>query len=231
MIKGVIWDMDGVISDTQHIHATVESRLLQRYDILLSPEEITRRFAGVRPSEFLTALLKEKGHSNVDISRLITEKWQLMQETAEAEVTPIPGTVELVRALHKAGIKQAVASASLKQYVTTVLRRLDVYDLFDAVVTGDQVQKGKPDPMIFLTAAKRISISPHECIVIEDGYTGMLAAKRAAMTCIGLIDENDHREYPADYRIPCMKFLDVAVIQSADESSSKLHKWLNKHKG
>ena len=229
MITDVIWDLDGTISDTQHFHAEAESRLLQRYGIRLPAQDITHRYAGVKTSEFFRALLQENGHDDVDADALEAEKWDFMLASAEKGVTQIPGAVQLIYALQQAGIRQAIGSASILRYVDTVLQKLDIYGVFDAIVTGDQVAKGKPDPEIFLTAAKRMSANPLECMVIEDGQSGMLAARRAGMTCVGLVNPGDKRAYPAQYRIPSLSVLDVRTIRHANESfeTNMLLPWLN----
>ncbi|MBP9771895.1 MAG: HAD family phosphatase, partial [Candidatus Pacebacteria bacterium] len=184
MINTVIFDMDGVISDTQKLHAKVESQMLAKFGIFLSPEEITMRYAGVRTREFLSDLLDKQGAS-YDIEALLKEKWAAMEKAAQEEVEEVPGSIALITDLHQRGIPIAVASASNLEYVRTVLQKLGVFESFQAIVTGDMVQKGKPDPESFLLAAEKLGVLPHECLVIEDGISGMEAAHRASMQCIG----------------------------------------------
>jgi len=193
MIKGVIFDMDGVISATQIIHATVESKILARYGVNITPQEISARYSGVRPSEFFDELLKKTGKS-YDLNALMAEKWATVEKLAMVSVDPVEGAVELIKRLHKEGYPLAVASSSYSDYVNVVLKQLDVLKYFSFVVTGDLVSKGKPDPECFLLAATKIKIDPKNCLVIEDGISGMKGAKTAGMYCIGLV-EDKNKEY------------------------------------
>ena len=195
MIEAVIFDMDGVISDTQKLHAKVESELLLRYGVDLSPDEITRRYAGVKTREFFAELLDEKGLS-YDIDVLIEEKWIKMREFTSAPVDCIEGALQLIKSLFDDGYLLAVASASNFDYVNSVLESLNVKDYFSCVVSGDMVKRGKPNPEIFLLAASRLGVNPESCVVIEDGISGMQAARDANMKCIGLVGDK-RGSYPA----------------------------------
>jgi len=194
MIKGIIFDMDGVISDTQKLHAQIESKLLSRFGIKLSPEEISKKYSGVRTRDFFNELLQtQKQAYNVD--ELMAEKWQEMRKFAAESIDPMPGAIELIKKLAAGKYPMAVASASNIDYVKTVLETLDIYSYFSALVSGDMVSKGKPDPESFLLAAIKINIAPENCLVIEDGVSGMQAAKNANMYCIGLVKNKDEN-YP-----------------------------------
>lgn len=194
MIQGIIFDMDGVISDTQKLHSLVECELLNRHGIGITPEEITRKYAGVRTKEFFDALLSQCGQE-YDLEELAKEKWIKMEELAAESVDEIPGSVELIKMFYQNRLPLAVASASNLKYVQSVLGTLKVADYFNSLISGDMVSKGKPDPEIFLLAASKINVSPENCLVIEDGVSGMIAAKSANMKCVGLV-QNKEKEYP-----------------------------------
>lgn len=181
--------MDGVISNTQKIHSKVESELLQRYNIFFSPEEITQKYAGVKTREFFNMLLKTQ-HREYNLDSLMNEKWSKMEEVASISVDAIPGSIDLIKTLFKE-YPLAVASASNLNYVQRVLQTLEVIDYFTYIVSGDMVSKGKPDPESFLLAASKINIPPPLCLVIEDGRSGMVAAKSANMKCIGLVSDKN----------------------------------------
>jgi len=194
MIAGVIFDMDGVISDTQKLHARVESGLLGRYGIDISPDEITKKYAGVNTRTFFGDILKNK-LGQYDLDALMQEKWDQMKIMAAQSVDQIEGSIELIKRLHDSGYKLAVASASNLSYVERVISSLNLNKYFIFLASGDMVIKGKPDPEIFLLAASKIGIKPEACLVIEDGTSGMKAASVANMKCIGLVNSLD-REYP-----------------------------------
>jgi HAD superfamily hydrolase (TIGR01509 family) len=192
MIKAIIFDMDGVISDTQKLHSQVESQLLARHGIKISPKEISKKYSGVRTKEFFEDLLKGK---NCDLDELIDMKWKEMKKLASLNADEIPGAIKLIKKLRNEGFVLAVASASNLDYVKTILNSLNIIPYFKTIVSGDMVSKGKPDPESFLLAAKKINLNPKECLVIEDGISGMEAAKKAGMNCIGLVSDKN-RSYP-----------------------------------
>ncbi len=195
--QAVIFDMDGVISDTQIVHATVESGLLHEYGIDLTPAEITRRFAGVQNREMFPQLFTEYDKVLSSLKELVNEKWRRM-EKYEGEIAEVPGTRECIESLKAQGIPLAVASASKLSYVHMVLNKLGLSETFNAICSAEEVAKGKPEPDVFLLAATRLNITPPDCIVIEDGISGMIAAHRGGMRCIGLVREGNPTDYPAD---------------------------------
>ena len=191
--------MDGVISDTQKLHAQVESELLGRFRVSISPEEITLRYAGVKTTEFFEELLRTQ-EVKYDLNLLMAEKWSKMEELASKSVDAVDGSIELIKKLYSQGYPLAVASASNLTYVQSVLITLGVKNNFRYIVSGDMVSRGKPDPESFLLAASKIKVKPKNCLVIEDGLSGMEAAKRGGMYCIGLVPRKD-QNYPTNNQV------------------------------
>lgn len=206
MNKAIIFYMDGVISDTQYSQAKIESNILARYGCVISPEEMTKKYAGVRAEIFFSELLAGK---DVDIDAILREKVELAIKDAKAQVPEIPGAISLINKAKEAGLKIAVASGSTLEYVNVVLKKLNVFDKFDAVVSSEEVKNGKPEPDVFLLAAKRIGVTPENCIVIEDGISGMIAAKKAGMLSIGLVKDRNDNSYPADIRVESLKEINL----------------------
>jgi HAD superfamily hydrolase (TIGR01509 family) len=194
MIQGIIFDMDGVISDTQKLHSKVESELLSRYRIQISPEEITKKYSGVRTKEFFDRLLKTQ-KIKYDLDLLMKEKGSQMENFASESIDAINGSIELIQRLASKGYPLAVASASNLNYVKTVLKTLRVIDHFPYIISGDMVTKGKPDPESFLLASSKLKIAPENCLVIEDGFSGMVAAIDCGMKCVGLVKKLNE-QYP-----------------------------------
>jgi HAD superfamily hydrolase (TIGR01509 family) len=194
MIKAVIFDMDGVISDTQKLHAKVEEEILSRFGICISSEEITKRYAGVKTNEFFDELLKRQ-EQPYNLDQLMEEKWKRMEELASKSIDEIEGATKLIQGLYNSGFKMAVASASNQIYVKNVIRSLGLEKYFKFLISGDMVSSGKPSPEIFLLAASKLEVNPINCLVIEDGVSGMQAAKAGNMKCIGLVDSKN-KEYP-----------------------------------
>lgn len=195
--KAVIFDMDGVISDTQNMHAAVEEKMLNERGINISADEITKRFAGVSGKEMFSAIFSKYG-KEADIDELVQEKRERVFEAAKGNIKEIPGTREFIEFLFKRNIPLAVASASRHKFIDLVLSELGLKDRFKTVVSSEDVKKGKPAPDIFLLAAEKMGVDPKKCIVVEDGVSGMIAARSAGMKCIGLVREDAFMGYPAD---------------------------------
>jgi len=196
-IKAVIFDMDGVLSDTEKVYAAVESDLLGRYGINFSVEEFTDQYAGVPSNVFLKEIL-DKHKIKADVNKLVKEKWERVNRAVRKRVIPMPGVFKLIDKCERRKLKLAVGTSSKPDFAWTILKKLGIERKFEAVVTINDVKKGKPHPDIFLLAAKKLGVKPTNCLVIEDGRSGMTAAKAAGMKCIGLVKNKNSKDYPAD---------------------------------
>ncbi len=213
MTKAIIFDMDGVISDTQKLHSLVESEILARFNINITPDEITQRYSGVKTKEFISKLLTDKA-VEFDINMLMAEKWQKMAALASQAVDPVDGIFELLDLCKKLNLKTAVGTASSIAYATQVLQSLNLFEKFDFIATSDMVKAGKPEPDIFLLAAEKIGMLPVDCVVIEDGINGLIAANRAGMKCIGLVKNIDDRKYPTKNQVLSLHEIDESYLNS-----------------
>jgi HAD superfamily hydrolase (TIGR01509 family) len=204
-MPAIIFDMDGVLSDTQTLHASVESELFAARGVTLSPDEITERYAGVADPEFFRAVLGS-GLDDRALDEVIREKWVRMMERAAGAIRPIEGALELVGTLAAGGTPLAVASGSPRAFIDHVLDVLGIGACFPVRVGSDEVARGKPAPDVFLLAASRLKVDPRRCTVIEDGVAGMRAAARAGMRCIALVAD-PARPVPADARVSTLREL------------------------
>lgn len=181
----VIFDMDGVISDTQKFHSAVESALLKRHGIEMSPDEITHRYSGYATAKMFEELFAAANLPAPDINALTAEKYDRLIAMATGNIVGIPGIAALVRMLADAGVPLAVASASRPDFIRLVLSSLEIESCFHHLTSGREVEHGKPAPDIFLLAATRLGVEPDRCVVIEDANNGVRAAKAAGMKCVG----------------------------------------------
>lgn len=204
--------MDGVIADTQVLHSTTESKLLKEHGIDLDPVEITRRYAGTPDKLFFPKVFKDAEKVLESAEKIIEEKWRRMFSSRDEHIRPMPGAVGLIKKLHERNIPLAVASASRRNFIEKVLKVLEVESCFDVLVSGDEVEHGKPAPDIFLLAAQRLDVNPMECVVIEDGLAGMKAAKAANMRCVALLSHVTVEESPADENVFSMDDITLEML-------------------
>ena len=186
-IKGVIFDLDGVIVSTDEYHCESWIRLAQDYNIYFD-REINNQLRGLSRTESLEIFLKRSMRSYSDSEKLAmaSQKNQYYLELLD-KLSPkdiLPGVLELIDTMKSRSIKLAIGSSS--KNCPAILERIELSGCFDVCVDGNQVLYGKPNPEIFLKAAEALTLSPEECVVIEDGAPGMEAAHAAGMKVLGV---------------------------------------------
>ena len=197
----VIFDMDGVLVDSEPLYMAVERQSFARYGVELDESEQSR-FVGTSQQQMWREIKRMYG-LEVAIADLMAEhQRQVLRVLAQSPLVPMPGVTRLITELAALGIPCALASSSPRQLVECVLSRIGLDEAFVQVVCGDEVRLSKPDPEIFLRAAARLEVAPHRCLVIEDSRHGVTAAKAAGMQCIGLMNPNsgDQSLEGADWR-------------------------------
>jgi len=187
LIKACIFDLDGVIVDTAHYHFLAWRRLAKEIGIDLTIED-NERLKGVSRMQSLEIILELGGISlsEHDKETLANKKnsWfvDYLERMAPEEI--FPGVKSLIKDLRGLGIKVALASSS--KNAKTVIQLLHIHQEFDTVVDGTMITHSKPDPEIFLLAAKKLNIDPKDCLVFEDAEAGVEAALAAGMKCVGV---------------------------------------------
>jgi beta-phosphoglucomutase len=187
VIKAVIFDLDGVIVDTAHYHFIAWQRLAHELGISFTEKE-NERLKGVSRMHSLEIILEIGGVTLPEEKKeeLAIKKNSWFVEYIEA-IRPeeiFKGVKEMLQELRSQGFKVALASSS--KNAETVLRLLQIKNLFDTVVDGTMVKNSKPDPEIFLLAASKLGVSPDVCVVFEDAEAGVEAALAAGMKCVGV---------------------------------------------
>ena len=140
-----------------------------------------------------------------------------MALVAESQFAPMPGAARTVGLLRGAGYPLAVSSSGARAYLETVLGRLALRDAFDALVSGEDVTHGKPDPEPYLLAARRLAVSPARCVVFEDAAVGVQSAKAAGMACIGVPNPAALRRQdlsPADLVLPSLERFELSLLDA-----------------
>ncbi len=184
MLKGIIFDMDGVLVNSEPMHYKACCMVLEEYGIIY-PYEKYKKFIGSTDKKIIEDIRSFHPFPCSDedyISKLKEKKDTLI--TCDG-FEGIAGTPELIKALHAAGFLLAVASSSPYEYIIRVTKALGIYHYFHQIVSGVNVPHPKPAPDVFFKTAKELRLAPSECLVIEDSKNGVKAANAAGMPCIG----------------------------------------------
>lgn len=207
-IQGVIFDLDGVITDTAHLHFLAWKALGDSLDVEITLE-LNEGLKGLGRQETLTLILKEAGlydkYTETERQALADRKNRTYVASLES-LGPqdlLPGIGDCLKDLKKRGIKIGLASSS--QNAGLIIKKLGLEPYFDAMVDPRSLSKGKPDPEIYLKAAAALGLSPAKCVGVEDARAGIEAIRAAGMTSIALGQSLEH--VPADYHFLSTKGL------------------------
>lgn len=183
-MKAVIFDLDGVLIDSEPLHAMADSQLLKESGVV-APENYFDRFVGWT-SKAMWEEIKEEYNIALSAGELMELQVPLkLKLLKESEYKPVPGIIELLALLKKMGIILTIASSSPRQFIEAVIDKIEIRQYFAIWLSGEEVARSKPEPDIFLKVAALLNVDPHDCLVIEDSTSGIIAAKRAGMRCIG----------------------------------------------
>ncbi len=187
MIRGFLFDLDGVLVDTAQYHYLAWQRMAAELGIHFGEAE-NEQLKGVSRAESLNRILAWGGKTLTDAEKqhwmTLKNDWYLDLVRSMPADDYLPGAYEFLRASRAAGIKVALGSAS--KNAPLILERLGWIPLFDALVDGNVVTASKPDPEVFLEGARRLRLKPEECVVFEDSEAGVEAARRGGMKVVGI---------------------------------------------
>lgn len=189
-MEAVILDMDGVLVDSEPLHLEATNRILASRGHELTESE-SHAYLGQDDRALFDALRERFGMED-STEALIEERVRVVLELIEAGVVPRPGVPELIVGLKMRGYPMALASSSFRTVVDAMLEALGLERSFDVVVTGEDVERSKPAPDIFLEAARRLGMEPTECLVFEDAPHGVAAARAAGMTVVAVRTRENH---------------------------------------
>jgi beta-phosphoglucomutase len=184
-IKGFIFDVDGVLTDTAEYHYRAWQRLADE-EKLPFDRQANESLRGVSRRESLMHIVGDRSYSEASLQEMMERKNRYYLELIQT-ITPediFPGAVDLLTELRSSGIKVAIGSAS--KNARTVIEKLGIANLVDAIADGNSVELPKPAPDLFLYAAKQIGLEPSQCVVVEDATVGIEAAISAGMATIGI---------------------------------------------
>lgn len=185
MLEAVIFDWDGVVVDSSAAHKASWERLAEERNLLLPDNHFTLSFGRVNkviiPDIFRWTLDPEL------IEELANRKEELYREILDVTgLDPLPGALEIMVSLRDAGIPMAVGTSTPRKNVDAVIGMIGAEGFFDAIISSEDVNKGKPDPEVFLKAAHALGASPENCVVFEDSLYGIQAALSGGMKAVAL---------------------------------------------
>jgi beta-phosphoglucomutase len=221
--KAVIFDVDGVLVDSYHAHFESWRRLAAEEGLELTEAQFARTF-GRTSRDIIAELWPDRRLDAARIRELDDRKEALYRAIVREAFPAMPGARALVEALDHAGFRLAVASSGPPENVALALDRLGVAPIVDAVVTGRDVERGKPDPQVFLLAAERLGVPPARAIVVEDAPAGVEAATRAGMKAVALLSSGRRAEEFSGVR-------PAIVVRSLDELGPERLLALLDHRG
>ena len=199
MLRAVIFDFNGIIVDDEPIHFELFQRVLQEEDINLTEADYYARYLGFDDRGAFTTAYREHGRALSDskLAQLIERKAAYYQEETKSKIRVFPGIQTLVPTLAKK-LPLAIASGALRNEIEIILSGIGLSAHFRAIVSAEDVSRGKPEPEIFLKALAQLNaalssdhpISPAECLVIEDSKEGIRGARHAGMKCLAVTNSH-----------------------------------------
>lgn len=217
MITTVIFDMDGVIVDTEPVHYYAYRQHFSQLGIDV-PDEMYATFTG-NSTKNVYQRLKEAFTLTGEVEGLVGQKRQIFNDAFDSkeDLDLLPGVGALIEDLHNNGFQLILASSSAKVTIERVFRRFGLHKYFSHIVSGEDFPRSKPDPAIFEKAAALSGVPKNECLVIEDSTAGVKAAKAAGLFCIGY--KSDHSIFQE------LKEADIVVSDFADLSAEKIRQF------
>jgi len=184
MIEAIIFDMDGTLVDTEPFNTEIEKSLFKLNKIEISEEE-HQKYIGVA-SDAMWLEIAKRNKLQIPVSELIEQNHkESFRYLSEVEQIPImPGLVELLEKLQAKKYPMAVASSSTPEIIDLILKKTNLKNYFQVIVSAQETGKSKPEPDVFLLAAEKLGIKPVNCLAVEDSENGIKAAIAAGMTCV-----------------------------------------------
>ncbi|MEI8138600.1 MAG: HAD-IA family hydrolase [bacterium] len=184
-MRAVIFDMDGVLTDSEPLICAAAMEMFREKGVTVQPEDF-HPFVGTGENRYLGGVAEKYGVT-MDIEVAKERTYEIYLAMVPKQLEAFPGAVELIRKCRAAGIPCAVASSADRIKIEANLNKIGLPpDTWQAIVTAEDVEKRKPDPAIFLMAAKRLGVIPAKCTVVEDAVNGITAAKAAGMRCVAV---------------------------------------------
>lgn len=215
MINTVLFDMDGLLFDTEPLWGVSMLRVAEKHKIPISREKFkeTRGFHIYEVTEHWSVHYPWQGKSSEEVAEEILD--DIIALTRQ-QGNILPGVIKTLDLLKKNGFKTGLASSSPKRMIDALIEHFNIKDSFDEVTSADEVEYGKPHPAVFMLCAQRLSAKPIHCVVLEDSVNGMIAGKAARMKVIAVPDDqhfDDPRFSVADAKLKSLEYFDLDMLK------------------
>ncbi len=190
MIRGILFDMDGVLADSESFICKAALMMFSEIGLKAEPEDF-KPFVGTGENRYIGGVA-EKYNLKVDIEKVKARTYEIYNKIIRGELKPLPGASGFVATCRKRGFRLAIATSADKIKMEATLREIGIpRTTFDAAITGSDITNKKPAPDIYLKAAELIDLNPGDCLVVEDAISGVRAAKAAGCRCLAVANSFD----------------------------------------
>lgn len=218
MFEAALYDLDGLLVDSEPIHGRASEKALAVYGRKLSdiPENIRKSFYGKRVIEVAAGVVESLGLA-ISPQRWAAERLAFFMQLIEEGISLMPGVEHSLALFETLGVRTGLVSSGDREYVLRVLELTGLRFRFAAVVTGDDVIRGKPDPQCYLLGAGKLDAAPSRCLVLEDAHPGVLAGKAAGMKVIGVENLFNDTFDGADLVLPSLAALNEKTLAALED--------------
>jgi HAD superfamily hydrolase (TIGR01509 family) len=185
MLKGVLFDMDGVLVDSEKYIFEATQLMFAEHGVTVKPEDALH-FVGMGENKYISGIGELNGFI-VEIERDKARTYAIYEQITQGKLRALPGVHDFIQQCQNKGLKMAIASSADQVKILINLREIGLdANIFQAIVNGQDVERKKPFPDIYILAAKKLGLNPAECLVVEDAVSGVSAAKSAGSKCLAL---------------------------------------------
>ncbi len=193
MKKAFIFDMNGVIVNDERIHQESWRKISQKYGFKLTEDQFKHHVFGHTEKDTFNYLF-QRNLTDDELEPYLNERVKIAIDLYKSQIELTDGLLDFLNDLQKHEIPTAIATSARIPYTNFVLDTLNIRPYFKGIVTAEDIEKSKPDPEIYLKAAKKINVLPGDCVAIEDSLSGIKSAKSAGMFIVGITTTHDRNE-------------------------------------
>ena len=220
MLEAVVFDFDGVLVDSEPLHYQAFVLIGRSLGIEMTFEQYVAEYIGFDDRDAFRVMLETAGQdaSPARVAELCAAKQPafdtITQAAAQSGGIGLPGAVELVDAVKASGLKMAIASGATRADIDLMLGLLDRRDVFEIIVTADDVERSKPDPASYSLAVEKLGVEPGHCVAIEDTLAGLMSAAAAGLRTVGVATTHPADTLAADNVVEGMQQLSVDQLRA-----------------